>query len=88
MRESRFTGAEAWRTAAFGQMYTDTELACAVAANERRRSNFNDTQYDEGLARSIQDEEIAGYESTLGLKLPGFGKKIGVSQSAILDGRY
>ncbi|CAL8470675.1 g10217 [Coccomyxa elongata] len=47
-------------------MSTDTELACALAANEGRRHSFNDTQYDESLARSIQEEEIAGYESTLG----------------------
>lgn len=58
-------------------MSTDTELACALAANEGRRSSFNDTQYDESLARCIQEEEIAGYESTLGEKFPGFGKEIG-----------
>lgn len=58
-------------------MSTDTELACALAANEGRRYSFNDTRYDESLARCIQDDEIASYESTLGEKTPGFVKKVG-----------
>lgn len=47
-------------------MSADTDLAIALALSERRTSSLDGTHYDENLARCIQDEEIANFQSTLG----------------------
>ncbi len=54
-------------------MSTDIDLAIALSLSEGRTSNFVDTRRDSSIARSIQDEDIAQWQSTLGEKTSGFG---------------
>ena len=64
-------------------MSTDTDLAIALSLSEGRTSNFVDTRRDSNIARNIQDEEIAQWQSTLGEETSGFGTILGgESQSA------